>query len=175
MTEYRSGKLAVLWTASDADSDIRHAGVIRRELEGNYRIECHERRGSAEKTPELCLEILRSYGDNPSQIVICSIAGRRDALSGFLSANGTYPVIACPPSPDPLYASSYLTSSLDVASKSSPLVIKDPKNAARAVASILALTDPELRGYLEEEIRATGRKLREADRHALEGDRTRVA
>ena len=104
----------------------------------------YERRvASAHKTPQKLLKIIEEYEKMEDRIVYITIAGRSNALSGFVDANTKYPVIACPP-----YSNKFghldIYSSLRMPSGVSPLVILDPENAALAAAKILALTNPEL-------------------------------
>jgi 5-(carboxyamino)imidazole ribonucleotide mutase len=103
-----------------------------------------ERRvASAHKTPQKLLKIIEEYEKMDHRIVYITIAGRSNALSGFVDANTKYPVIACPP-----HSKSFghldLYSSLRMPSGVSPLVVLDPENAALAAAKILALTNLEL-------------------------------
>jgi 5-(carboxyamino)imidazole ribonucleotide mutase len=104
----------------------------------------YERRvASAHKTPQKLLKIIEEYEKMEDRIVYITIAGRSNALSGFVDANTKYPVIACPPCSNKFgYLDIY--SSLRMPSGVSPLVILDPENAALAAAKILALTNPEL-------------------------------
>ena len=162
MAEFRSGKLAVIWMASEGDKE--HAGVVRKELEG-YGIETDLRVASAHKSAALALEIVNGYAVDGRQIVYCTVPRRSDGLSGFVSGHSPYPVVACPPAPRPgEYDGAYLSSSLDAPSRSSPMVVKDPKNAARAIASIFALSDPELMEELEKGIERVRESLGEADK-----------
>ena len=108
----------------------------------------YERRvASAHKTPKKLLKILKEYEGSGDRIVYVTVAGRSNALSGFVDANMIYPVIACPP-----YSNEFggldIYSSLRMPSGVSPLVILDPKNAALAAAKILSLSNPELRKRL---------------------------
>ncbi len=104
----------------------------------------YERRvASAHKTPQKLLKIIEEYEKMEDRIVYITIAGRSNALSGFVDANTKYPVIACPPCSNK-FGHLDIYSSLRMPSGVSPLVILDPENAALAAAKILALTNPEL-------------------------------
>jgi 5-(carboxyamino)imidazole ribonucleotide mutase len=110
----------------------------------------YERRvASAHKTPQKLLKIIDEYEKMDHRIVYITIAGRSNALSGFIDANTKYPVIACPP-----YSNNFghldLYSSLRMPSGVSPLVILDPENAALAAAKILALTNIDLHKKIAE-------------------------
>lgn len=104
----------------------------------------YERRvASAHKTPQKLLTLIEEYEKTGNKIVYITIAGKSNALSGFVDANTKYPVIACPPYSN---RSGYLDiySSLRMPSGVSPLVILDPENAALAATKILALSNQEL-------------------------------
>lgn len=171
MTEYRGGKLAVIWMASEGDRE--HAKRIGDALE-TWRIRHHYRVGSAHKTPEHCLAILRGYAGSEAvdfllfplgQIVYCTIAGRSDGLSGLVAANSRYPVIACPPPPKNLEdVPTYLHSSLNAPSDAPVAVVQDPKNAALAIVKIFGLGDEELRREIEGHIDGVREKIVGADR-----------
>jgi 5-(carboxyamino)imidazole ribonucleotide mutase len=105
----------------------------------------YERRvASAHKTPKKLLKIIEEYEKMELRIVYITIAGRSNALSGFVDANTKYPVIACPPWSN-TFGHLDIYSSLRMPSGVSPLVILDPENAAFAAAKILALTNLDLR------------------------------
>ena len=55
---------------------------------------------SAHKNTRDVLDILDSYENKKSNIVYVRVAGRSNALSGVVSCNTRYPVIACPPFKD---------------------------------------------------------------------------
>ena len=98
---------------------------------------------SAHKTPQKLLKIIEEYEKTEDRLVYITIAGRSNALSGFVDANTRYPVIACPPSSD-RFGPFDIYSSLRMPSGVSPLVILNPENAALAAVKILALTNPDL-------------------------------
>jgi 5-(carboxyamino)imidazole ribonucleotide mutase len=50
---------------------------------------------SAHKSPESVLEIIKEFQNE--KIVYITVAGRSNALSAFVDANSSKPVIACPP------------------------------------------------------------------------------
>ena len=50
---------------------------------------------SAHKTPQKVLEILKEF--EAEKVVYVTVAGRSNALSAFVDANTSKPVIACPP------------------------------------------------------------------------------
>jgi 5-(carboxyamino)imidazole ribonucleotide mutase len=109
---------------------------------------------SAHKVPELALEIVNEFNKSDEAIVYVTMAGRSNALSGFVAANAIHPVIACPPFKD---KSDYLTnihSTLNMPSNTPNMTVLDPQNAAMAALRILALTDDKLRKQVEEHMQS---------------------
>jgi 5-(carboxyamino)imidazole ribonucleotide mutase len=102
---------------------------------------------SAHKTPLRVLEIIREFEEDDA--VFVTVAGRSNALSGFVDANTRKPVIACPP-PSNAFAGMDIISSLRMPSGVAPLVVLEPENAALAVAKIFALKDEKIRKKVEE-------------------------
>ncbi len=100
--------------------------------------------GSAHKTPEHVLAVVREYEADPRAQVYITVAGRSNALSGFVDAAVTAPVIACPP-PSDAFGGMDLLSSLRMPSAIAPAIVLDPANAALFAAKILGLTHAEVR------------------------------
>ena len=93
---------------------------------------------SAHKQPLEVLEILKTYSSKKN-IVYVTIAGRSNALSGFVAANSNKPVIACPPFKDKIDMMVNIQSTLQMPSNAPVLTILDPGNCALAVKRILEL------------------------------------
>ncbi len=91
---------------------------------------------SAHKTPEYLLRLVRGWEQQAGPRVYITVAGRSNALSGFLDAQVTAPVIACPPASDS-FGGMDLLSSLRMPRGVAPLVVLEPENAALAAAKIL--------------------------------------
>jgi 5-(carboxyamino)imidazole ribonucleotide mutase len=93
---------------------------------------------SAHKTPEKVLELIKEF--ETEKVVYITVAGRSNALSGFVDGNSSKPVIACPP-----YSETYngvdIFSSLRVPSGIGSVVTIEPEGAAIATAKIFALED----------------------------------
>lgn len=100
--------------------------------------------GSAHKTARHVLEILDQYEADPRPKVYITVAGRSNALSGFVDGYVQAPVIACPP-PSTAFGGADIYSSLRMPSGISPAVVLEPENAALLAARILALTDEQVR------------------------------
>jgi len=93
---------------------------------------------SAHKTPRKVLEILeRNAGERC--LVYVTIAGRSNALSGFVAGNTTVPVLACPPFKDKVDMLVNVHSTLQMPSSVPVLTVLDPGNCADAVKRILDL------------------------------------
>jgi phosphoribosylaminoimidazole carboxylase PurE protein len=99
---------------------------------------------SAHKTPDHLLRLLQDWEQSPSPRVYITVAGRSNALSGFVDAQVTAPVIACPPASD-AFGGLDILSSLRMPRGVAPLVVLEPENAALATTKILALAIPNLR------------------------------
>jgi phosphoribosylaminoimidazole carboxylase PurE protein len=102
---------------------------------------------SAHKTPEFLLERLRRWESQSQPHVYITVAGRSNALSGFVDAQVTAPVIACPPASE-AFGGMDILSSLRMPRGVAPLVVLEPENAALAAVKMLALTSERLRGAI---------------------------
>src|SRR6476646_5835526 len=123
-------------------ADMDHAQAIAGALR-QFGIAHELRIGSAHKTPAHVLQLLRRYEADPRPKVYITIAGRSNALSGFVDAQVTAPVIACPP-PSANFGGADIFSSLRMPGGVAPAVVLEPAGAALLAAKILALSDPDL-------------------------------
>jgi 5-(carboxyamino)imidazole ribonucleotide mutase len=96
---------------------------------------------SAHKTPEKVLEVIKEF--ESEKTVYITVAGRSNALSPFVDANSSKPVIACPPYSEK-YGGADIYSSLRVPSGIGSVVTVEPEGAAIAAAKIFALEDSAL-------------------------------
>lgn len=117
-------------------SDEAHAKKIIDKLD-EFKIIHEEYVASAHKEPKKVLEILEKY-KNEKNIYI-TIAGRSNALSGFVAANSNAPTIACPPFIDKTDMLLNIHSTLQMPSNVPVLTILDPENCALAVKRIIDL------------------------------------
>ncbi|MCW4038568.1 MAG: AIR carboxylase family protein [Candidatus Bathyarchaeota archaeon] len=115
---------------------------IEATLKG-FEVKYEVRVASAHKTPKKLLQLLAEYEASEDRIVYITVAGRSNALSGFVDANTVHPVIACPPY-STTFSGADLYSSLRMPSGVCPLVVLEPANAALAAIKILALGNPRL-------------------------------
>ena len=120
-----------------SESDRTFVEKITDEFD-KHNIEYHINVASAHKQPLEVLEILKSNSDKKG-IVYITIAGRSNALSGFVAANSNNPVIACPPFKDKMDMLVNIHSTLQMPSKAPVLTILDPGNCALAAKRILEL------------------------------------
>ncbi len=139
-------------------ADIEHAGKVA-AVAVALGIDVVQRVGSAHKTPAHVLRIIDEYEADPRPKVWVTIAGRSNALSAFVEAAVTAPVISCPPLAMPEDVWSSLRMPADVA----PMVVLDPANAGLAAAKILALVDPALGARLAERRATEFAKVTAAD------------
>lgn len=93
---------------------------------------------SAHKTPQKVLDILKEF--EAEKVVYITVAGRSNALSSFVDANSSKPVIACPPYSEK-FGGVDVYSSLRVPSGIGSVVTIEPEGAAIATAKILAIED----------------------------------
>ena len=134
MKNVMSGK-AVIVMGSERDLDFsREISKYLKLLGVTYVF----RVASAHKTPENVLEIIKEFQNE--KIVFITVAGRSNALSAFIDANSSKPVIACPP-----YSTTFsgvdIFSSLRVPSGVGSVLTIEPEGAAIATAKIFALDD----------------------------------
>ena len=116
-------------------SDEPHAKKITDKLD-EYGIAWEQHAASAHKQPLKVLEILENNKDG-KDIVYITIAGRSNALSGFVAANCEFPTIGCPPFSDKTDMLVNIHSTLQMPSNTPVLTILDPGNCALAVKRIL--------------------------------------
>jgi 5-(carboxyamino)imidazole ribonucleotide mutase len=113
-----------------------------------YEIAYEYRVASAHKTPKKVLEIIQE-DKKDINLVYITVAGRSNALSGFVDANTYRPVIACPPYSDK-FAGVDVFSSLRMPSGSGLATVLEPEAAAILAAKILAIEYQELAKKIEE-------------------------
>ena len=93
---------------------------------------------SAHKQPLKVLEILKN-NETEKVIVYITIAGRSNALSGFVAANSEFPTIGCPPFSDKADMLVNIHSTLQMPSNTPVLTVIDPGNCALAVKRIFGV------------------------------------
>lgn len=129
---------AVIVMGSERDLDFsREIAKYLKLLGVNYEF----RVASAHKTPDKVLEIIKEF--EAEKVVYITVAGRSNALSAFVDANSTKPVIACPPYSE-TFSGADILSSLRVPSGIGSVVTISSEGAAIAAAKIFALEDNAL-------------------------------
>ena len=118
-------------------SDEPHAKKITEKLD-EYNIEWEQYAASAHKQPLKVLEILE-VNKNKQNIIYITIAGRSNALSGFVAANSEFPTIGCPPFSDKSDMLVNIHSTLQMPSQTPVLTVIDPGNCALAVKRIFGV------------------------------------
>jgi len=152
-----AGKVVILM---GSEKDLEFAREIGKCLEA-FGLPYQFRVASAHKTPEKVLEILKE--NEEENVVFITVAGRSNALSAFVDAHTSKPVIACPPYSD-RFAGADIFSSLRVPSGIGSVVTLEPEGAAIAAAKILALEDRELVKRVREYQISKKREIEEADK-----------
>lgn len=93
-TGHIKGKLAIIIMGSE--SDKWHGNMIKKELK-KYDIPAKLEVASAHRTPAYLENLVNFYNKSIEPLVLISVAGGTDALSGALSSLSESLVIACPP------------------------------------------------------------------------------
>ena len=117
--------------------DEPHAKKITDKLD-DYGISWEQHAASAHKQPLQVLEILKN-NETEKDIVYITIAGRSNALSGFVAANSEFPTIGCPPFSDKADMLVNIHSTLQMPSNTPVLTVIDPGNCALAVKRIFGV------------------------------------
>ena len=118
-------------------SDEPHAKKITDKLD-EYEISWEQHAASAHKQPLKVLEILDANKES-KDIIYITIAGRSNALSGFVAANSEFPTLGCPPFSDKSDMLINIHSTLQMPSNTPVLTVIDPGNCALAVKRIFGV------------------------------------
>lgn len=122
-------------------SDLEWGNKIATQL-AKFSIKNFIHIASAHKTPDHLLKLLKKYNEKDDTIFI-AVAGRSNALGGFIDANSYHPVINCPP-PSFSYAGLDILSSLRMPSGVGCLTVLEPDAAALACVKIMTRSDKKL-------------------------------
>jgi 5-(carboxyamino)imidazole ribonucleotide mutase len=151
-----NGKAIVLM---GSERDLDFCRKITKYLK-TFGVDYEFRVASAHKTPENVLKIIKDY--EKEKIVYITVAGRSNALSAFVDANTSNPVIACPPTSEK-FGGADIFSSLRVPSGIGSVVTIEPEGAAIAAAKILALENETIRNLVKEHQLSKKKTLSEAN------------
>jgi len=154
-----SKPLVVILMGSKAD--LEHCTKISDACR-QFGLETVMRIGSAHKTAEHALAILREYESESRPKVYITVAGRSNALSGFTDGLVSEPVIACPPPSDSLGGAD-IYSSLRMPSGIAPAVVLEPVNAALLAAKILGQMNDDVREQVKAYQKRQAEKILEDD------------
>jgi phosphoribosylaminoimidazole carboxylase PurE protein len=141
--------------------DLSHAQSVAKTLKA-LEISYEMRVCSAHKATRRLLEILEEYENRQEPLVYITIAGRSNALSAVIDANTRFPVIACPPYSD-RFGGMDILSSLRLPSGIASPTILEPEGAALLAAKILALSDKQLQGRIQDYKQRLVSELAQAD------------
>jgi 5-(carboxyamino)imidazole ribonucleotide mutase len=106
------------------------------------------------------LDVLKEF--DKEKVVYVTVAGRSNALSAFVDANSTKPVIACPPYSEK-FGGADIYSSLRVPSGVGSVLTIEPEGAAIAAAKIFAIEDKELAKRVREYQQLKKSEIEKAD------------
>ncbi len=154
-----SKPLVVILMGSKAD--LEHCTKISDACK-QFGLESVLRIGSAHKTAEHALAILREFESDSRPKVYITVAGRSNALSGFTDGFVSAPVIACPP-PSDSFGGADVYSSLRMPSGIAPALVLEPVNAALLAAKILGQVDDAIREQVEAYQKRQAEKILEDD------------
>src|SRR6185503_19967935 len=154
-----SKPLVVILMGSRAD--MEHCQKIADACK-QFGMETAMRVGSAHKTAEHALVMLREYEADPRPKVYITVAGRSNALSGFTDGFVSAPVIACPP-PSDSFGGADIYSSLRMPSRIAPALVLEPINAALLAAKILGQTHDDIREQVKAYQKRQAKKILEED------------
>jgi 5-(carboxyamino)imidazole ribonucleotide mutase len=158
--------LVIILMGSKADE--AHCAKIAEAARG-FGLDVITRIGSAHKTPEHALNILRTCEADPRPKVYITVAGRSNALSGFTDGSVSAPVIACPPASE-AFGGADVYSSLRMPSGIAPAVVLEPANAALFAAKILGQCDASVKTKVIEYQRKQAQKVMDDDRAISKSD-----
>jgi len=154
-----SGPLVVIIMGSVSDRE--HCARIAAALD-SFGIAHESRIGSAHKTPAHLVAMLEAYEADGGPRVYITVAGRSNALSGFVDGAVDAPVIACPPISE-VFGGVDIWSSLRMPGGIAPALVLDPANAALLAARMLGLADPGLAARVRDFRRANADAIIAAD------------
>ncbi|WP_456327616.1 5-(carboxyamino)imidazole ribonucleotide mutase [Archaeoglobus sp.] len=144
-------------------SDVDYASKIAEKLK-EFGVNVVMRVASAHKTPLKVLEIIKEYENE--DVVFVTVAGRSNALSGFVDANTTKPVIAAPPYSDK-FGGVDIFSSIRMPSGVAPMLVMEAENVALATVKILSLKYTELKRKISEYQERKKMEVEKADEEVM--------
>jgi len=145
----------IMGSKGDLEHSQKIAGTIIK-----MGVECLLRIASAHKVPLKALDIIRQY--EREETVFITVAGRSNALSGFVDANTARPVIACPPYSDK-FGGNDIYSTIRMPSGVCPMLVLEPEEAGLAALKILALNNEKITAKIQEYQKSKKDEIEKAD------------
>lgn len=145
-------------------SDLEHSKKIAKFVE-EFGVKTELRIASAHKTPLKVLEILKESEEE--NVVYITVAGRSNALSGFVDANTSKPVIACPPYSEK-FGGLDILSSIRMPSGVAPMLVLEPGEAALSALKILTLSSKELESKIKKYQEKLKEEIEKDDKNLIE-------
>jgi len=158
--------LAIIIMGSKADE--AHCGKIAAALD-SLGVESVRRIGSAHKTPAHVSAMLQEYEASGRPRVYITVAGRSNALSGFVDGAVDAPVIACPPASE-AFGGADLFSSVRMPGGVAPALVLEPANAALFAAKIFGVADAAMASRVKELRAANAQTILADDEAIVNGD-----
>lgn len=156
----KAHNLVVMVLGSKSDFPwAKKIGMCLKEFHLPYTI----RIASAHKSPEHALNVIREYEKSNKNITFIAIAGRSNALGGFLDAHTHFPVINCPPYSEK-FAGLDILSSLRMPSGVAPATVLEADQAALLALKIFALCDENFVEKIKKYHQELVSKIKEDDR-----------
>ncbi|MDP3998042.1 MAG: AIR carboxylase family protein [bacterium] len=153
-------ELAVIIMGSPADGE--YAEKIGAVL-GEFGVKVVLRVASAHKTPDHLLKIVEDYDGGDKKVVYIAVAGRSNALGGFIDCQTQNPVISAPPYGEK-YAGFDIFSSIRMPSGVATTVASEAEMAALAAVKIFALENPKLRDKFADYQKSFRERIVQADK-----------
>ncbi|MBI6547128.1 MAG: AIR carboxylase family protein [Cyanobacteria bacterium NC_groundwater_1444_Ag_S-0.65um_54_12] len=142
---YLKGTMVFILSGSPADREIARRVAERLTI---FDIPSQEVVVSAHKVPDKLFKLLAQLNSSVQPLILITIAGRSNGLSGACAANSVHPVIALPNFADKVDYLVNIHSSLQLPSETPAMTVIDPDNAALAAVRMLSLTDNSLQARL---------------------------
>ena len=132
-------------TVAGSEVDDWHIEKLNKEMD-DKKIPYRHLVCSAHKKPEELLTFLHDLNRSIEPVVLITVAGGSDALSGVVGHHAAHPVIACPPYKDETSYAVNVHSTLQMPSLIPAMYVKRPGNAIMAAERILASNNPLFAG-----------------------------
>lgn len=148
----------IMGSKGDLEHSQKIAGMMKK-----MGVECVMRIASAHKVPLKALDIVKQY--ESEETVFITVAGRSNALSGFVDANTARPVIACPPiAIGDKFGGKDIYSTIRMPSGVCPMLVLEPEESGLAALKILALNNKPLAQKIQEYQKSKKDEIEKADR-----------